>query len=848
MNILLERAKYEQRSGNTDNAIGYALQGLVDAENAQNYSYSVEFNFFLGRTFFDQKNYAKSIEHYINIIYPIEELIFEGQDKLAEAYYLLGNVYTAMGAAGEADRCYTTAYSQFEELNDVEGKIKSIRSNGLNLFNARDYVRSTIVYESIVDDLVNLTFNKDIRRQFYEEYLNAIRAKEDYTIGLKYGSFYYESRDMFSRSHVIADLLCSFHRENENLTESIEFGKEAVSQNDQEVEYRLNLVKSYLENKDYSNAQRQAMAAKSIADRTQDPKTIIKSYNVLGSVHLASKNRKDAIEILEKAEAIGDDNDLIFELEETYQLFVELYQKNLPAKERKYQFLLKDLLPRIEEANKQFESDISKANNLATSLEKKDRLQLANAQKQKRAVDQALLLKEQEQQKVKLLQQESIIRDQVLERQRLEALGIQQNLRITQQELDAQRRDAELQQLQNQAELAASRERESQQQLEIARNQQTILEQQSELQKTEIASARARQTFLIIIVVVSLLAVVALVFFLIRLNRSRKTISNQNKDLELQQYELQQAQIELTKMLDKEQKTRKNLQQSNRDLKSAQSQLIHAEKMSSLGQLTAGIVHEINNPVNFVKGGIETLNRTITEIMEMLNKVYTPDGKTTLSEQELQVLKESIVEELGFANEVVPQILKDMVFGTNRIEDIVNGLRIFSRTGEVKSKVVDLHETVEAALLILRPKAKKIGEIQKDYDESIGQIECFPGQLNQVLVNLVSNGLDAVEKNGLIKVTTKDLGDNIAIYVEDNGSGMEKEVMEHIFEPFYTTKEVGKGTGLGLSISYSIIEKHGGHLEVQSEVGKGTKFTITLRKSMSDVIEEDEEETISSSN
>ncbi len=843
LNSILQQAQYHVRNKNIDNALGLALEGLSKAQQTDNIKFQRDFDFLLGELYLTNRNYAKSIEHYINIIYP-EELENSGVGNLAEAYYLLGQVYTRMGAYGEADRSYNVAYDHFVTLGNNNGRIKVTNANGHNHFLARNYEKSVGSYRILIDSLNDLTFNREVKRIYYEGMLGSLIRIEDYDTGIKYGELYEGLRgDTFDKSTVIWDHLNTLFREKKRNAEAIRYGEMAVESDPGNIDFLKNLAVTYSSNKDFGKANGLISRAKRISDASGNQADRMMTFNFMGEIAVDQGDYKDAIENLERAEEIGTSEDFIIQLEKTYNLLVSAHDgKNYAAKAKKYQFLLKDLLPKIEQLEKEFFQTIEQTDNLASNFEKKTRLELAELQRQKLAVDQAILLSEQEQQKVQLLQQQQLIQEQQIARQQLEAVGIQQRLEITRQQLEVQKREAELEGLQQEAELRKLRELENQQELELARKEKTILEQQSELQQSQISAARQRQTLFIIIISMSIAALIASIVFILRLKRSQKVISNQNKDLEIQQYELQQAQIELTKMLDKEQKTRISLQQSNKDLKAAQSQLIHAEKMSSLGALTAGIVHEINNPVNFVKGGIETLNRTMTEILSFLEKVQKLDkDKKKLTQASFDELKKSLIEELQFANEVVPQIMKDMAFGTERIEDIVNGLRIFSRQEEAKVKSVSLHETIESALLILRPKAKKIEGIEKDLDESIGEIECFPGQLNQVIVNLVSNAIDAVGPDGKIVVQTQDLGDVVSIKVRDNGSGIPKEVMDHIFEPFYTTKEAGKGTGLGLSISYSIIEKHNGELKVSSEVGKGTEFTIILKKSITDLVQDEKE-------
>lgn len=262
-------------------------------------------------------------------------------------------------------------------------------------------------------------------------------------------------------------------------------------------------------------------------------------------------------------------------------------------------------------------------------------------------------------------------------------------------------------------------------------------------------------------------------------------------------------------------------------LKSAQAKLVESEKMASLGVLTAGVAHEINNPVNFITGGIESINENFQDLKELLKFISepTPDKNP----EELWKLATALQKKIDLKN-LVPEM--ELLIGTIRngalrTSEIVKGLRNFTRLDEVEMKMASVLEGINNTLAILNNKLKDHIEVIKEYEE-IPDLLCFPGQLNQVFMNILGNAADAIEDKGEIRISVKQIADQIVISIRDNGAGMSEEVKAHIFEPFYTTKEVGNGTGLGLSISYGIIEKHKGTIVVKSEPGKGTEFIITL--------------------
>lgn len=264
------------------------------------------------------------------------------------------------------------------------------------------------------------------------------------------------------------------------------------------------------------------------------------------------------------------------------------------------------------------------------------------------------------------------------------------------------------------------------------------------------------------------------------------------------------------------------------ELQETQSQLIQTEKMAGLGQMVAGIAHEINNPVSFIYGNIQHVKNYAEDLLELvfLYRQHYPE-----STPEIQDWINKI--DLEFISEDLSKILLSMTNGTERISNIVLSLRNFSRLGETDMKDVDLHEGIESTLLILNYKFINEIDIIREYSD-LPLVSCFPGLLNQVFMNILSNAYDAfLNQESLVHkqiiIQTEKLAENqISIKIRDNGSGMPSEITAKIFDPFFTTKPVGKGTGLGLSICYKIIEKHNGKITVVSEVGKGTEFTIIL--------------------
>lgn len=306
--------------------------------------------------------------------------------------------------------------------------------------------------------------------------------------------------------------------------------------------------------------------------------------------------------------------------------------------------------------------------------------------------------------------------------------------------------------------------------------------------------------------------------------------------------ERQQAEENLRRSEAGEREKSAQLEKTMQELKAMQSQLIHTEKMSSLGQMVAGVAHEINNPVSFIYGNLSPADEYIQDLLVLveLYQKYHPKP-----DEEIQEYIQAI--DLEFLKIDLPKLLDSMKVGANRIREIVLSLRNFSRLDEAEFKEVDLHEGIDSTLMILHNRLKfkpeRPGiEVIKEYT-NLPLVECYPSQLNQVFMNILANAIDAldayndkrtmeeIEANpSFIKIHTQRIDENcVAVCISDNGSGMPEQVRERLFDPFFTTKPVGKGTGLGLSISYQIVvEKHGGKMWCESVPQKGAKFTIEI--------------------
>lgn len=282
-----------------------------------------------------------------------------------------------------------------------------------------------------------------------------------------------------------------------------------------------------------------------------------------------------------------------------------------------------------------------------------------------------------------------------------------------------------------------------------------------------------------------------------------------------------------------EERTR-DLSDALKHLKESESQLIQSEKMSSLGQMVAGVAHEINTPLAYVKNSLGQVSEKLPlidsalgnseKLLEMLGAGSDPEGLSLAFQQtsaQVGALRQQhVIEELS-------SLVKDGLFGTGQVAEIVGNLKNFSRLDRSKVAHSNLNDSLNSTLLLAKHQLKAV-TVNKNFGE-IPEITCAPSQINQVFLNLITNAVQAMPgEKGTITLTSSKDGDGVAVEVQDDGAGIPPEVMSKIFDPFFTTKEIGKGTGLGLSISYKIVEQHGGKISVESKPGMGTKFTVWL--------------------
>lgn len=279
--------------------------------------------------------------------------------------------------------------------------------------------------------------------------------------------------------------------------------------------------------------------------------------------------------------------------------------------------------------------------------------------------------------------------------------------------------------------------------------------------------------------------------------------------------------------------SKQELECEHQVLQITQAQLVQSEKMASLGQLAAGVAHEINNPIGFVASNVSTLTDYTGVFAELLTlygemtAAFPDSANDRVQELQGQIAKIRDDEDIDFVLEDVRDLLSESADGLVRVKEIVQDLKSFARLDEADVKSVDINAALESTLKVAANELKYHCKVVRDFGE-IPHVKCHAGQVNQVFLNLLVNAAQAIEEAGTVTVQTRLVGDKVLVRIMDDGVGIEPEHLQNIFTPFFTTKPVGKGTGLGLSVSYNIIEQHGGHIDVESEVGYGTTFAVQL--------------------
>lgn len=534
---------------------------------------------------------------------------------------------------------------------------------------------------------------------------------------------------------------------------------------------------------------------------------LARNYHLLASIYLLDKDYHNAGVYLDQAfELVKGREDLAEISQDLYatassmaqerndfQLALDYYREHLRLKDSLV------IVNKIQEENRIKEAATIK------NTEERLRKIIGDQQKNELTLIRLELEKESKDQMISLMEQESQLQAALQREENLENARTLQALQAERERLISLGQANEITTLQQNQKLQEMVLQEKSQEEILRKKEIENLERDKALQDSQLAVIEGRRKYLYAIGAILILGLLfsLIAFFLNR--RANKRLAEKNEAIE-------KSRLELSHTLDQ--------------LKSTQGKLVQSEKMASLGQLTAGIAHEINNPINFISGGISALKRNMDDIKEVLEKFgeITPENAKEVL-KEVEELKEEIEYEDILTE--VDDLSQSISQGANQTASIVKGLRTFSRLDEGDLKFADLHENIDSTLVMLRSQYKDRVEIKKSYGD-LPPVQCYSGKLNQVFMNLLVNAIHAIPEKGWIAIETEQIGEYAQVKIQDSGKGMPEEVRKKIFDPFFTTKDVGEGTGLGLAITLGIIQDHKADIQVESEVGKGTTFTLKL--------------------
>ncbi len=556
---------------------------------------------------------------------------------------------------------------------------------------------------------------------------------------------------------------------------------------------------------------------------------------IVGSIHLQDGNLGTAEQYCRKAIVAFLKSQNYFQLRQAYLLLSEIQQASgdfQAAFESYKQYL------QTADTLKGQEKIAQEQAAIYADLESKEReIQLILAREEATALEleKSVLTNESKQREIEFLKTRNLLSQVELEKRDLQAKQLANTLQLEKDKYQAAIREREIEKLEKEQLVArAEIENERKNRLLQKLENEKLQEEKKAAQKASEAQRLWTLLGIIAFVVTLFFFLVFLVFYfrdrqknyqiaqtVAMLQQKNIEIEAKNREMTLINSKMSRKNLELELKKDELEKQKAKLEEAFEVLKRTQSQLVQAAKMASLGQLTAGIAHEINNPINFVSGNINPLRKDLSDIRALLMEVKK--GQKTSSEL-AQLYREY---DIDYLLEEIDQLAMGIEEGALRTKEIVAGLRNFSRLDEDTFKQADINEGINSTLALLRSAMRNKVEIHRDFGE-LPPVECLPGKLNQVFMNLLTNAIQAIEERGDIFITTKLVEDRVQISIRDTGHGMPPEVVERIFEPFFTTKDVGQGTGLGLSITYGIIQRHNGTIEVHSEPGKGTEFIIRI--------------------
>lgn len=811
----------------SDSAIQVTESNLVYYQNTNDQISVAQCLKLLGQAYFQKADLPKALRYYLQALKTWES--FDTIQSNFELQYQIAQLYEQWGVSEKAFEYYQKAYHSGQNANNNYGSIQALEGMAESKYALQDYRAALSYFQEL-----NSWFQKEgVSANQITALRNCIRVNRDmeqFDEALKTSTQLLELIETQKDTNGIIITLNNMgflHRQLNNTKEALSNFNQALAleqsftsdgtpnpttlSNIGIIHQNLGAYPTSLEY--LFKAVEQIKAAP-----TLNIESLANLYNLIGIVYLTTNDINNAysyvqtaLDLAELAQLKHIERDVQFTQSQIFEQ-VNDYRQALES----YQVFayLQDSLTRAEQIEREaflrrrFSAEQTEKELSLLIVDKEiEELEFRRQQLETEKLKQDKFLQEniierQELENERLERQQQIAQQKLeaeqkdLEIARLKNEQYEQALKLAQQKLETERSIARVQQLQNEQNLAL-REKETQD-----KAQQLLIEKQrNDLTLNNLQLNQEKNIRNFAIGILSLLLIILGLF--IRNNQARREA---NQTLSAQK-------LELEHLVNK--------------LKEAQTQLIQAEKMASLGQLTAGIAHEINNPINFVTTNAHALRLDLEDISQLLSKVH--QLKKDASPTQINDILKSVSElETEHLTQEINELIASIERGANRTKNIIAGLRTFSHSTPEKFIKANLHEGLDATLTILNSKLKHHIHVHRNYGQ-IPLVQCQFDKINQVFMNVLNNAIQAIgDKDGDIFIKTSHQNNDIHISIKDSGVGMDESTRRRIFEPFFTTKEIGKGTGLGLSITYGIIEQHKGRVKVFSEAGKGTEFVITL--------------------
>lgn len=820
---LLHKAQTALENNQSEDAIDWAQQAykIPSSDSIQ----EIKSLFLMARAYKNLGNYSSTINYYLQIIRASQEI-------KNTSYQLMA--YAEMGAFYEGLQDYQKAleyYRLAEGIVDNDATRKQILADMARCaLHMGDYLLASARYQELLaisksDSDASLY----ILRQLVSLYQQTNQPKAALTANLRMLAISRKKGDI----QTIATLQNNIGFTYVHLQQydsALQYFKQTLfldAQLKQDKDLRpntlINVGITYQNLGDVDKAITHFQEALDIRKQQKNDSEIVRINNIIANTYMQKGDAYNAIIFSEASVKVAETvSDVEIRLE-AYQTFSELSKElndfeNALTYAKKYIFLTDSL----QQAEFRKTEALSRKIEEIEKQEENTRLRLADEELKSLELQRRELELARQKQEYEALNREKKLQEAELRQQELEKERTQQALQLTEQALEAERKEGEITGLRKERELQELRATERQSQIVILENQRNIQKMKIDQQAQEQSNLQTINTLTAIILVLILAGLIATW-------RSYRKLSRQKEEIEVINYELQQKSEEIATQRDAIELSFEELEKTHQQLKDTQSKLIAAEKMASLGQLTAGIAHEINNPINFVSSNINPLKMNIDEVKNIIQMIQNLPNSSN-AEEDLRKIEAAIRDiDLYTIVEENDLLLDGIEEGARRTKEIVAGLRNFSRLDEDEWKLADINEGILSTLTLLQNECKNKIIIHKQLNP-LPSIECQPGKLNQVFMNLLSNAIQAIDGTGDIYVSTEEIKDEIKIEIRDTGSGIPEEIRDRIFEPFFTTKDVGKGTGLGLAITYGIIEKHHGQISVKSQLDLGTSFVIVLPK------------------